>query len=284
MKELKYLLVVIFFTLLTYLGVEPYAHSVMHPHVSDADYTFADIKEKVGAGDAAAGKESVMMNCTACHGIEKEGMPAPMGNEDSAAAYGVVPPDLSSAGYLYDENYLAAFIKNPAMASKVSHKFGADKAHPMPGYDWMAPEEIANIVAYLKSIAPNKMTDKEVFVDACGRCHSVKYDKVESDTDVAHITKYMGTTPPDLSMMIWSKKADYLHKFINDPQKLLAGTAMPRVGLKESTEAQVVDYLESVGDSKKDERESLGKAFLIYLVILSVFAYLWKVQVWRKVH
>lgn len=284
MKELKYLAVLVVFTLITYIGVEPFAHSQMHPHVEPADYKFSDIKEKVGAGDAQKGKELVSANCTACHGIEKDGFQAPMGNSDAANAYGVVPPDLSNAGYLYDANYLGAFIKNPAVASKVTHKFGADKAHPMPSYDWLSAEEIANIVAYFKSIAPSTMTDKQVFVDACGRCHTMKYDHVSSTTDLDNIKKYMGTTPPDLSMMIWSKGADYLHKFVNDPQKLLAGTSMPRVGLTEKTETQIVKYLESVGDSKKDQREGLGKAFLIFTVILSVFAYLWKVQVWRKVH
>jgi ubiquinol-cytochrome c reductase cytochrome c1 subunit len=284
MKELKYLIVVVFFTLLTYVGVEPFAHSQMHPHVEDADYAFSDIKEKVGTGDATLGKESVTNNCTACHGLEKEGITAPMSDADASSTYGVVPPDLSTAGYLYDANFLAAFIQNPAKASKVSHKFGADKAHPMPNYDWMDKQEIANIVAYLKSIAPSTMEDKQVFENACGRCHSMKYDKVSARTDAVNINKYMGTTPPDLSMMIWSKGEEYLHKFINDPQKLLAGTAMPRVGLTEKTETQVINYLESVGDSKKEEREGLGKAFLIYLVILTVFAYLWKVQIWRKVH
>jgi ubiquinol-cytochrome c reductase cytochrome c1 subunit len=284
MKELKLLLVVVFFTLLTYVGVEPFAHSQMHPHVDDADYTFKDLGESVGSGDATKGKDIVMTNCIACHGIEKDGFAAPMGNVDAAAAYGVVPPDLSSAGYLYDENYLAAFIKNPAKASKVSHKFGDDKAHPMPNYDWMPAQDIADIVAYLKSIAPSTLTDKQVFEDACSRCHSMKYSGIASQTDLDSIKGYMGTTPPDLSMMIRSKGDDYLHKFINDPQKLLEGTSMPRVGLTEKSEAQVVTYMESVGDSKKAERESLGKAFLIYMVILSVFAYLWKKQIWRKVH
>jgi ubiquinol-cytochrome c reductase cytochrome c1 subunit len=284
MRELKILLVVVFFTLVTYIGVEPFAHSQMHPHVSDADYTFSDLGEKVAAGNAAKGKEIVEMNCIACHGIEKDGFPAPMGNVDAGTAYGVVPPDLSTSGYLYDENYLAAFIKNPAAASKISHKFGDDKAHPMPNYDWMPAQDIADVVAYLKSIAPSTLTDKQAFEDACSRCHSMTYAGIDSLTEVATVSKYMGTTPPDLSMMIRSKGGDYLHKFINDPQKLLAGTSMPRVGLTEKTEAQVVNYMESVGDSKKAERESLGKAFLIYMVILSVFAFLWKKQVWRRVH
>ena len=47
MRELKILVVVVFFTGVLYWGVEPFAHSQMHPHVDAPDYTFND----VDAGD-----------------------------------------------------------------------------------------------------------------------------------------------------------------------------------------------------------------------------------------
>ena len=72
-----------------------------------------------------------------------------MDNASAGAAYGVTPPDLGSAGKLYSREYLIAFIKNPALASKVSHKFVDGRAHPMPGYDWIQTQEIADMVAYL---------------------------------------------------------------------------------------------------------------------------------------
>ena len=50
MRELKILAVVIFFTALVYWGVEPFAHSQMHPHVAPADFDFA-------RGDVAYAKE-----------------------------------------------------------------------------------------------------------------------------------------------------------------------------------------------------------------------------------
>ena len=37
MREFKVLAVVVFFTVLIYWGVEPFAHSQMHPHVAPAD-------------------------------------------------------------------------------------------------------------------------------------------------------------------------------------------------------------------------------------------------------
>jgi ubiquinol-cytochrome c reductase cytochrome c1 subunit len=290
MRELKILAVVIALTLVTYWGVEPFAHSQMHPKVSPADYEFKDVNGLNGLqGNAQNGAELVQMNCIACHSIESQGFPQLMDNASSAAAYGVVPPDLGSSGLIYDANYLAAFIKNPAKASKVEHKFEDGRVHPMPGYDWMPEQDIADMVAYLQSIAPESMTNKEVYVDACQRCHGIKYGDMLNGTmaaltPVENIKAYMGKIPPDLSQYIRSRGESYLHTFINDPQKHLEGTAMPRVGLTQEAEQQVVTYMQEVGDSSKSLREELGPKFLIYLVIFAIFAWLWKVKQWRDMH
>jgi len=290
MKELKILAVVVLFTIATYIGVEPYAHSQMHPHVEEPDYTFKDVDGLNGLqGNAENGAILVQSNCTACHSIDKAGFPPVMDDASAAAAYGVVPPDLSTSGKLYNADYLAAFIKDPAAASKVGHKFVDGRVHPMPQYNWMQPQEIADMVAYLQSIAPDEMTNKEVFVDACQRCHAIKYGDMQggsmaAKTPVENIKAYMGKIPPDLSQYIRSRGKNYLHEFINDPQKHLEGTAMPRVGLTEEAETQVIAYMEEVGDSKKAEREALGPKFLIYLVIFAIFAWLWKASKWRDVH
>lgn len=294
MRELKILAVVVALTLITYWGVEPFAHSQMHPHVAPADFKFNDVQEdikdiKALKGDAANGEVLVTANCTACHSIEAKGFPQLMDNASAGAAYGVTPPDLSTSGKLYNEDYLAAFIKNPAKASKVEHKFEDGRVHPMPAYDWMQPQEIADMVAFLKSIAPKEMTNKEVYTDACQRCHGIKYGDMKGGsmaafTSDADIKKYMGKLPPDLSQYIRSRGESYLTTFINNPQKHLEGTAMPRVGLNEEAQAQVVAYLQEVGDSKKAQREELGPKFLIYFVIFAIFAFLWKASKWRDVH
>ena len=55
MKELKILAVVVFFTLLTYWGVEPFAHSQMHKHVEFNHFNYdgkADIEEASDAKKA----------------------------------------------------------------------------------------------------------------------------------------------------------------------------------------------------------------------------------------
>ena len=46
MRELKILVVVLFFTAVVYWGVEPFAHSQMHPHVAPADFAFKDRHER----------------------------------------------------------------------------------------------------------------------------------------------------------------------------------------------------------------------------------------------
>ena len=287
MKELKIFAIVALFTGTLYWGVEPFAHTQLHPHVEAPDYSYADAGGvKDIKGDATAGKELVASNCTACHSIKGAGFPALMDNASNAATYGVVPPDLTTAGHIYDANFLAAFIKDPAKATHTAHKMVDGKTHPMPSYNWMQPQEVADIVAYLQSIAPKELTSKEVFADACQRCHSIKYGDFYGGSMAANsdVTNYMGKTPPDLSQYIRSRGEHFLHEFINEPSKHLHGTAMPRVGLTHEATEQVVEYMEEVGDSKKAIREALGPKFLGYLVIFTLFAWLWKAKIWREVH
>lgn len=288
MRELKVLGVVIFFTLVVYIGVEPFAHSQMHPHVAPADFQFKDLPKQTKTGDAAKGAENFMnAGCIGCHGLKVAGMPSPMDDATSSASFGVVPPDLSTAGLIYDGNFLAAIIKNPTIALKVEHKFNETKLHPMTQFYGLGgdiDQEIADIVAYLKSVAPKSLKNEEVFEDACQRCHDMKYAKRFSNSDAALLAKYMGNTPPDLSMMIRAKGRDYLETFINNPQKQLKGTAMPRVGLTKEAQEQVIAFMEDTGDSKKAERDSLGIKVIGFMFIFTILAYLWKVKIWREVH
>ena len=311
MRELKILAVVVFFTLLTYWGVEPFAHSKMHAHVDGKNFEYSHLPA-VKAGDAAKGKELVMTNCTACHSINAENMPAPMDAVMSAATYGVNPPDLSNFGAILDPKYLAAFIADPAKASGVSHKFTAEsgKSHPMPGYNWMPKEDIEHMVTYMQSIAKKDLTPKEVFVDACGRCHANRYDnkvmgekwtqigqkpkfKYKKDSlafDIKVIEyedslkKYMGKLPPDLAMILRAKGTHFLETIIEDPQSQLHGTAMPAVGLTKDATEQVIQHLENTGDPSKPVRDSMGVWFLLYIAIFTLFAVLWKKSVWKKLH
>ncbi|MGI7916527.1 c-type cytochrome [Campylobacter coli] len=374
MRELKIFLVVVVFTALVYWGVEPYAHSVMKPHVAPANFDYAaedtayakgiiaekeialeDAKKSNDAkriesaqkdldkakenlakveelwadvakidftkGNAAKGKEFFNNNCFACHGIKEDDIAANI----TDSSLGVIPPDLSSAGVIFDEKFLAALIMNPALALKVDHKFG--DAFIMTAYnsetsgdsEELVNANIADVIAYLKEVglkfeAKENATikqeaelkyskiedaneksalvekeiafakDKSTFIEACGRCHDIKYDNFFTLSNHNDLANYLGSVPPDLSMMIRSRGEQYLHDFINNTQKLLPGTAMPRVGLTEDAQVKVVSYLEKVGDSKKEERESTGIYIMIFFVILSIFAIGWKRSVWSKLH
>lgn len=292
MKEFKILAVVIALVAVTYYGIEPYAHHVMHPEPAAADYKFSDLKNVDTSlkGDVHNGKTLVEANCIACHPIDVAGFPQMMGDADAAAAYGVTPPDLSHAGRIYETNFLANFIFDPVTATNLSHKYTPEsgKAYPMPSYNWMAPQEIMDIVAYLQSIAAKETAGNDVhkatFEAACGRCHSMGYAGIEAQTPADTLKGYIGAKAPDLSQYIKSRGRHYLENFINDPQRLLHGTGMPRVGLTESAQEEVINYMEEIGDAKKAERESLGMWVLAYMFIFAILATLWKKQIWREVH
>ncbi|TKI68701.1 cytochrome c1 [Sulfurimonas crateris] len=312
-KEPLILVVVVAFTLLTYWLVEPFAHSQMHKHVESEDFAYADLPAITKTGNAANGKELAMGagGCTGCHSITKEGIPAGMDAVTAAGVYGVNPPDLSDAGVVYDAKFLADLIKNPAHALKVEHKFDAAKGqmHPMVAFYGAGgdiDQEVADMVAYLQSIAVSKdeLTPAMAFENACGRCHAMKYEnwtqlgekpefKFEKESlayDIQvleyqeSLTKYMGKLPPDLSMYIRSRGEHFLSTFIENPQAHLAGTAMPRVGVTADAAEKVIEHMADAGDTKRDERASVGTNVMWYILIFAIFAFLWKRSVWRELH
>ena len=312
-KEPLILAVVVAFSLITYYLVEPFAHSQMHAHVESEHFAYKDLPEITKSGHKENGKVLAIgaAACTGCHSINADNIPASMDPVTAAAAYGVNPPDLSNAGVIYDAKFLSDLIKNPAHALKVEHKYDANKGqmHPMIpfyGAGGDIDQEIADIVAYLQSIAVSKeeLTPAVAYENACGRCHAVHYenwtqigtkptfkkkqDSLAFDVKVFEyqesLTKFMGKLPPDLSMYVRSRSAHYIETFVENPQNYLKGTAMPRVGVTAETSEKVIEYLEDAGDTKRHERESVGKNVMIYIVIFAIFALLWKKQVWKDLH
>lgn len=315
MRELKIVTVVVFFSLLTYWLVEPYAHSQMHKHVEGHDFVYtgeADIsaasKEKKESkekfwkevetisalkGDAKAG-EAGFANCMACH------------NGSGVNMGGVIPPNLDHAGSLYAKNYLVALIKNPAMASNVDHKYADTMMHPMGSVSSMfsSNQGIADVVAYLLEKKAGKLTPEVAYEEACMRCHAMRYAnltqlgktpkfKYEKEA-LAHKIKvieeqdavkaYMGKLPPDLSIIIRARGDEFLKTFLENPQSQLPGTSMPRVGLSKDGFEKVVKYLEETGDPSKEKREALGPWVLGFFFIFAILAYLWKQSQWRELH
>lgn len=315
-KELKIFGVVAFFTLLLYWGVEPYAHSQMHKHVEGHNFVYdgtADIEEaskekkdakkafwadvkKIAAlkGDAVAGEATFAM-CMGCH------------MDGAANMGGVTPPSLDHAGALYDKNYLIALIKDPAMASNVDHKYpNGTMTHPMGSITSMvsAPQDIANVVAFLKAKKAGEVTPKEAFTDACSRCHAMRYAKTTQLGDtpafkhekdaLAHkikvideqdaIKAYMGKLPPDLSMIARARSEHFLETFVENPQSQLPGTSMPRTGLSEKGYEKVRAYLDEIGDPSKPARDMAGPWVIGFFVLFTILAYLWKSSLWRDLH
>lgn len=321
MKEVKILALLIVIVGVLYWGVEPLAHHIFNPKTTPADFTFNDLEKLPILGDAKNGRNLASTYCIACHGIEKDGFPAPMSENDATNVYGVVPPDLSNIGAIYDSNFLANLIKDPVKTLKLTHKFNDTKPFPMTP-TLVDDNELGDIVAYFKSIGDSSLeaqvselsefknkadsinnssasseekqkklallkehfTNKQVFISACTRCHSVKYDDVNAITPVSSIESYLGAKAPDLSMMIRSRGEDKLNKFINDPQKILVNASMPRVGLTEDAQNRVIKYIDNVGDSKKEQRNLVGIITISFMIFMSIIAYLWKLKIWKEVH
>ena len=241
-------------------------------------------------GDATAGEAGFAM-CAGCH---MEGAPN-MG--------GVIPPKLDNSGMLYDKNYLIALIKDPAMASNVDHKYADTMMHPMGSVSSMFPDDqsIADVVAYLKAKKSGEVTTKEAFAQACGRCHAMRYDKTSQLGDIPKfkyekdtlkyqvkileeqdlVKAYMGKLPPDLSMIIRARSQHFLETFIENPQGQLAGSSMPRVGLSPEGYEKVEAYMTEIGDPSKPAREAIGPWVILFFVIFTILAYLWKKEKWR---
>jgi ubiquinol-cytochrome c reductase cytochrome c1 subunit len=276
MRDFKILLVLIAFVGVTYWGVEPYAHHVMHPTLPAADFTFGVKPANIKEGNVSEGQALVAAQCATCHSVKKADINLSMSPEDAANAYGVLPPDLSNAAGVYDSNYLVAFLQDPAKVS-----MAPKTAMPNLG---LTDKQATDIVAYLSSIADHNLTGKQVTEASCGYCHTVKYDGVTRVVSEKRIKEYLGKNPPDLSMMIKSRGEHYLESFINNPQNGLPGTAMPRVGLSQESQEKVIAYLDQVGDPKKAERNALGFWVIGYFVILTVLTFMWKTAKLREVH
>ncbi len=298
MKDLKIFAIVAAFTLVLYWGVEPFAHSQMHKHVEGHDFKYEDINATGVKGNAANGK-NLIAACVGCHSIESQGMKAPMDAVASVDAYGVNPPDLSLAGALYDEKFLIDFVQNPTHATHTKHLAMPPSAS--------SAQDGADIVAYLKSIAPKEVSNKEAYEAACGRCHAMRYAKwtqigtepkgksniktgqnmevMQFKTKVAHyqgkLADYMGKLPPDLSIIIRARSEHFLETFVEDPQTQLPGTAMPRVGLTKEGYEKVKSYLEEVGDPSASKRAATGPWVLGFFVIFTLLAYGWYKSQWK---
>lgn len=203
MRELKILLVVASFSLLTYYLVEPFAHHEMHKKVDNSGNEIkiesngfvydgkSDIAEAQRKGDSellsnkkafwkgsvakidslkgdVKSGEALFANCLGCH------------NGSGMNMGGVIPPSLEHSGAIYDKKYLIALIKDPALASNVDHKYADTSSHPMGSIKYMITEDqqIADVVAYILAHKGGEVSSEEAFDEACVRCHAMRYSNI----------------------------------------------------------------------------------------------------------
>jgi len=276
MKELKIFIIIAVIVLVGYYGIDIYAHYKMYGNLPKPDFHSLDLKDVNIKGNKERGKELFVSNCQSCHSLEKEGLKAFMDKDTAQKAFNVVPPDLSNIGVMVAQHFLFNFIKNPQNATK-NPKFA------MPPMSQLSDQQVMDIVVYLQSVADKKFTGKDVLKDACTRCHSVKYQKIQAFTEEKYLQKYLGKVPPDLSLKGKSKDKEYLEAFINNPQTVLAGTSMPRLGLTEEATSKVITYLELIADPHKEERKKIGIWVLAYMLVGVVLTYAWKKKVWSSI-
>jgi ubiquinol-cytochrome c reductase cytochrome c1 subunit len=226
---------------------------------------WADVA-KVGKmkGDVAAG-EAGFATCMGCH----TGMPINMG--------GVIAP--------------------------ADHKYEDTSTHPMGSIKMMMTDDqqIADVVAYMMAKKAGEVTTKEAFAEACGRCHAMRYAKTSQLGDIPKfkyekdtlsykvkileeqdlVKAYMGKLPPDLSMINRARSHHFMETFVENPQSQMAGTSMPRVGLSKAGYAKVEKYMEEIGDPSKPAREELGPKVILFFIIFTGLAFLWKKSRWK---
>lgn len=284
MKELKIFIVIAILVGIGYWGIEPLAHGIMHAHIEEAikkyklpDFKFSDLDNLPSKqGNAENGKAIVQASCTGCHSVKSAGLQSAMNKETAIQSFGVVPPDLSNMGAILDKKFLFNFLKNPHKATEVK-KF----AMPPMGLD---DQKALDVIAFLQSIAKKDLTGKEIVTEACSRCHSVKYQKIQAQTPKADLKRYLGKIPPDLSVIYRAKGHEYLEAFVNKPQAIIPGTSMPRVGLNEEAQAKAIAYLEEIADPHKEQRKTVGIIVLGYLLVMIGLTFAWKKKIWKNLH
>lgn len=159
----------------------------------------------------------------------------------------------------------------------------------------------ADDIKEMHALKLSEITSKDAYMQACARCHANRYGKITQLGDIPKfksekdtlaykikiieeqdlVKEYMGKIPPDLSIIIRARGHHFLETFIENPQSQLAGTAMPRVGLSKAGMDSVMHYLQMTGDPSKPAREELGPKVLLFFLIFTILAYLWKKAMWK---
>jgi ubiquinol-cytochrome c reductase cytochrome c1 subunit len=174
----------------------------------------------------------------------------------------------------------------------------------------------------------------ETFVNYCLSCHSAKFmrynrigadlgmsddevkesliktgAKVGSTMDIAmsaeKAEKWFGITPPDLSVLVRAKGADYVYTYLRTfhadekrpfgvNNKVLANASMPHVLWQQqekmtpeqydSLVGDLVNYMTYMAEPAQLQRAKYGPWVLLFIFIFTVLAYLMKKEYWKDIH
>lgn len=157
------------------------------------------------------------LKCSYCHKIGGKG--------------GAVGPELDKVAGEEAEDWLTKHFRDPQAVTPGS---------TMPKLN-LLEDEIADLVAYMKSLGPEPFTQEapKLFTENCAACHRVG--------------KEGGDVGPDLSLIGTARDKAYIKHYIQDPSKVVSTSSMP--GYEgQLTEVQIEDlarYLSSLGRPQK---------------------------------
>ena len=172
------------------------------------------------------------------------------------------------------------------------------------------------------------------FFNHCAGCHSLKYmryNQMAEDLDIEEnqlienlmftqaatqdpITtsmlpsdgdRWFGKSPPDLSLIIRSRSADYVYNFLREftmdkssptgtDNQVLPGTSMPNILwlVQEQLSHEefdqftldIVNFLDYVAEPIQLKRKNIGVWVILFLLIFLIFSYLLYKDIWKEVH
>lgn len=194
-------------------------------------------------------------NCVACHNIDGWGGEI----AEIITEQGMAPPALIHEGEKVHSDWLFQFLKSPGRirpwlnVRMPNFRFSDEEANTLVQY-FMAAGEVGPFAT--PSDLDQHVADGESLFKTyqCGTCHVVG-DQVPEGRTAADLA-------PDLTMARTRLRADWIVKWLDDPQALLPGTRMPDFfpeaalpnileGNSEAQRKAIRNYLYSIGTGNK---------------------------------
>ena len=148
-------------------------------------------------------------------------------------------------------------------------------------------------------IEENQLIENLMFTQAATQ-DPITTSMLPSDGD-----RWFGKSPPDLSLIIRSRSADYVYNFLRGftidkysptgtDNQVLPGTSMPNILwlVKEQLSHEefdqfaldIVNFLDYVAEPIQLKRKNIGVWVILFLLIFLIFSYLLYKDIWKEVH